>query len=91
MCQTDPDSRVAAVLMSTPEDCYAVISGYDTPNLADHFKDQNPLYLSLFGDDLVPGSGRTARARFQVTGTDASLSPLVPLHDAFLADCASGG
>ena len=24
MCQTDPDSRVAAVLMSRPEDCYAV-------------------------------------------------------------------
>ena len=91
MCQTDPANRVAAVLMSNPEDCYAVISGYDTPNLADHFKDQNPLYLSLFGDDLVPGSGRTVRARFQVTETDAALSPLVPLHDAFLAECEGGG
>ena len=91
MCQTDPDLRVAAALMSRSEDCYAVISGYDTPNLADHFKDQNPLYLSLFGEDLVPGSERTVRARFQVTETDAALSPLVPLHDAFLAESAAGG
>ena len=90
MCQTDPDNRVAAVLMSRPEDCYAVISGYNTDNLEDHFKDQNPLYLSLFGDDLVPGSERTVHARLVVTEPGESLTSLLPLHDAFLSEHESG-
>jgi len=37
--------------MSRPQDCFAVVSGYDTPNENDPFKNQNPLYLSLFGDE----------------------------------------
>ena len=48
------EKGVAGVLMSRPQDCYAVISGYESENMKDPFRDQNPLYLSLFGDDF-PG------------------------------------
>jgi hypothetical protein len=89
--QADPERRVAAALMSRPEDCFAVISGYDSPNSHDPFKDQNPLYLSLFGDDLVVGSERTVRARLQVTALDESLSQPLALYQAFAAESVRSG
>jgi len=82
--QADTEQRVAAVLMSTPQDCFAVVTGYDTDNEKDAFKNQNPLYLSLFGDDLSPGDERTANVRLALTPLDDSFSQPRMLYEAFL-------
>jgi hypothetical protein len=84
--QSDPEQRVAAVLMSRREDCFAVICGYDSPNLEDPFKSQNPLYLSLFGDDLVAGSVRTVKARLQVLALDGDLDRVLAAYERFAAE-----
>ncbi len=82
MYQADPDYRVAAVMMARPEDAFAAITGYDSPNMADPFKGQNPLYFSLFGDDLVPGSERTVRVRLQVAALeDRAETPLAAYRE----------
>jgi len=86
MFQTDPQRRVAAVLMSRPGDCFAVVSGYNSDNTKDPFKDQNPLYLSLFGDDLTAGFERTVRARLQVTELDAGMNRPLELYERFIAE-----
>lgn len=84
--QSDPERRVAAVLMSRREDCFAVISGYESPNLADPFKSQNPLYLSLFGDDLVAGDERTVRARLAVVPFDGDFTRVEAAYRRFAAE-----
>lgn len=86
MFQTDPGRRVAALLMSRPEDCFAVVTGYNSSNEKDPFKDQNPLYCCLFGDDLTIGYERTVKVRLQVTELDAKMSRPLELYDAFIAD-----
>lgn len=84
--QADRQQRVAAVLMSRPEDCFAVSSGYDSPDARDRFHKHNPLYLSLFGGSLEPGVLRTARARLVVTELDEDLSQPLEHYAAFLAE-----
>ncbi|MCY4437366.1 MAG: hypothetical protein OXE05_08560 [Chloroflexi bacterium] len=84
--QADREQQVAAVLMSRPEDCFAVSSGYDSPDARDRFHKHNPLYLSLFGGTLEPGVARTARARLVVTELDADLSQPLAHYTAFLAE-----
>lgn len=84
--QADTKCRMAAVLMSRPEDCFAVVSGYNSDNMDDAFKGQNPLYLCLFGDDLVPGSERTVHCRLAVTELDQSISKPLELYEAFISE-----
>ena len=84
--QADRPQRVAAVLMSRPDDCFAVSSGYDSPDARDRFHKHNPLYLSLFGGTLEPGVVRTARARLVVTELDEDLSQPLQVYTAFLAE-----
>ena len=84
--QADRQRRVAAVLMSRPEDCFAVSSGYDSPDARDRFHKHNPLYLSLFGGALEPGVTRTARARLVVTELDESRALPLEHYAAFLAE-----
>ena len=84
--QADREQQVAAVLMSRPEDCFAVSSGYDSPDARDRFHKHNPLYLSLFGGTLEPGVARTARARLVVTNLDEDLSQPLEHYAAFLAE-----
>ncbi len=84
--QADRGQQVAAVLMSRPEDCFAVSSGYDSPDARDRFHKHNPLYLSLFGGTLEPGVARTARARLVVTNLDEDLSQPLEHYAAFLAE-----
>ena len=78
MMQMPADARVAAAMMCVPEDCYAVVCGYNSDNMADPFKAQTPLYFSLFGRDLSPGDEATACVRLAVlsdaTDTDAALA-----------------
>ncbi len=84
--QADRQQRVAAVLMSRPDDCFAVSSGYDSPDARDRFHKHNPLYLSLFGGTLEPGVERTARARLVVTELDETFSQPLEHYAAFLAE-----
>ena len=84
--QADRQQRVAAVLMSRPDDCFAVSSGYDSPDARDRFHKHNPLYLSLFGGTLEPGEKRTARARLVVTELDETFSQPLEHYAAFLAE-----
>lgn len=84
--QADPERRVAAVLMSRPEDCFAVVTGYHSQNPNDPFAAQNPMYLSLFGEDVLPGQEHTVRARLAVTKPDGDLSRPLALYDAFVRD-----
>lgn len=84
--QADRQQRVAAVLMSRPDDCFAVSSGYDSPDARDRFHKHNPLYLSLFGGVLEPGVVRTARARLVVTELDEDLSQPLQHYATFLEE-----
>jgi hypothetical protein len=82
----DRQHQVAAVWMSEPEHCFAVGSGYDSPDPKDRFHKHNPLYLSFFGDNLRAGDHRSTRARLVVTDLDASLSQPLALYQAFLSE-----
>jgi hypothetical protein len=85
MMQVHPDGELAAVMMSRPEHCYAVVSGYNSGNMDDPFKSQNPLYFSLFGDDLAPGDERTARVRLAVIELDDEMKRPLELYKSFAA------
>ena len=84
--QADMDKRVAAVVMSRPQDCFAVTSGYNTDDPEDAWKVQNPLYLSLFGSDFVPGTERTAHVRLAITALDDDMTQPLALYRQFLAE-----
>ncbi len=82
--QVGPKTGVAGVLMSRPEDCFAVVSGYTNAHPDDPFGNQNPLYLSLFGDDLSPGDERTAHVRFAVIELDQAMQRPLELYAEFV-------
>ena len=63
-----------------------MISGYESENMKDPFRDQNPLYLSLFGDDFRVGDERTVEVRFAVTEIDESMAQPLALYEAFLEE-----
>ncbi len=56
----NPGSGLTAVLMSRPQDCFALC----TPQQSDT---HNSLYLCLFGMDLKPGQEARAKARLVIT------------------------
>src|ERR1043166_7535920 len=72
--QGDTERGMAAVLMSRPQDAFAVITGYDTDDPKDAWKNQNPMYLSLFGNDLLPGDERTVKVRLAATRLDKAMT-----------------
>ncbi|MBI2299038.1 MAG: hypothetical protein HYU66_08870 [Armatimonadetes bacterium] len=80
--QTDPDRRVQALLMARPDDCFATVTGYSSTNMDDPFVSQNPLYLCLFGVDLLPGTERTVTARLAVVAGDEDW---LRVYDGFVA------
>jgi hypothetical protein len=83
--QVDAESGVAAVVMSRPEDCYAVVTGYAKAHPDDPFGNQNPMYLSLFGEDLSPGDTRTARVRLAVIELDEEMQRPLEVYEQFYA------
>lgn len=86
MYQADPGRKVAAVLMSRPEDCFAAVSGYNSSNMEDPFKSQNPLYLCLFGDDLLQGDERTVQVRLQVCDVEGDPDKPLALYEQFMGE-----
>lgn len=80
----DEKSGVAAILMSPPEDCFAIATPYNrTP--PDGVAGHQSLYLSLFGRDVQ--SGQTARAHARlVVGRSISDAEVVKLYSDYLAE-----
>jgi hypothetical protein len=83
--QADADTGVAAVLMSRPEDCYAVVTGYADAHPDDPFGNQNPMYLSLFGEDLSPGDESTADVRLAIIELDDEMQRPLEAYEKFVA------
>jgi hypothetical protein len=72
----DAKSGLTAVLMSRPNDCFAVSMPYGEEG-------HRSVYLSLFGGDLKAGKATSAAARL-VIGKDISDGRAVELYRAFL-------
>jgi len=79
-------SGLTAVLMTRPQDCFAVATPYDRKP-PDGVAGHRSLYFSLFGRDLK--AGQTARARMRlIVGTDLSDERIVQRYEAFLKQSA---
>ena len=80
----DDKSGVAAILMSPPEDCFAVATPYNkTP--PDGVAGHQSLYLSLFGRDVRAGQTARARARL-VIGRGLSDAEVVRMYGEYVAE-----
>lgn len=76
-------SGVAAVLMSPPEDCFAVATPYNrTP--PDGVAGHQSIYLSLFGRDVK--AGETARAHSRLVVGRLSDQQAVEQYETYLAE-----
>jgi hypothetical protein len=83
---TDPDNRVAVVLMSRPRDCYAISTRYHAEEDADRLTDYSAFDLSLFGNDLLPGQEQSVTVRLAFTAPGDDHSGPLELYRAFLAE-----
>jgi hypothetical protein len=79
-----PDGDVAAVIMSRPQDCFAVECSYNM-NPPDGIAGHNSTYLSLFGEDLKAGEPARALARL-VAGQGISPARAVELYRDFVRE-----
>lgn len=77
----DAKSGLTAVLMSRPEDCFAVSMPHGEEG-------HRSAYLSLFGGDLKAGQAASAHARL-VVGKDISDDQALKLYRAYIAAPAS--
>src|ERR1017187_1221206 len=71
-----PANDLSAVLMSPPQDCFAVLTPFET-------EPHRSMYLSLFGKDLQAGETARARARL-VIGTKLSDETIDRLYQDYL-------
>lgn len=75
----DPESKLAIILMTRPEDCFAV----STPHRGEgHFS----MYLSLFGRSLA--SGETVRAYSRMIFAELDDPAIVARYEAFIQNVA---
>jgi hypothetical protein len=80
----DDKSGVAAILVSPPEDCFAIATPYNkTP--PDGVAGHQSLYLSLFGRDVAAGQTVRAHSRLAV-GQNISDAAAVKLYREYLAE-----
>jgi hypothetical protein len=71
-----PANDLRALLMSPPQDCFAVLTPFDA-------EPHRSMYLSLFGKDLKAGETARARARL-VIGTDLAGETIDTRYSAYL-------
>jgi hypothetical protein len=76
----DPATGLTAVLMSPPEDCFAISTPFQTEG---HYS----MYLSLFGRDLKEGETAFARARL-VIAEDLSDAEVLQFYERYLKELA---
>lgn len=82
----DKEKTLGAVLMSTPQDCYAISTRYHADNDADRLTSYSAFDFSLFGVNVIPGDQRTVRVRLALTDLDKEMSQPLKLYQAFLAE-----
>lgn len=82
----DVDNRLAVVLMSRPDDCYAISTRYHADRDADRLTSYSAFDLSLFGNDLLPGSEQTVTVRLALTTPGEDHSEPLKLYRAFIAE-----
>ena len=87
---TNPDEDLGVVLMSRPEDCYAISTRYHGETPEDRLTDYSAFDLSLFGDDVRPGDVRTVRVRLAITALDDEMSQPLEMYRRFVEDGADG-
>ncbi len=83
---TDSDKKLGVVLMSRPQDCYAISTRYHADNDADRLTSYSAFDLSLFGDNVIPGDERTVKVRLALTKLDDDMSQPLKLYKAYLAE-----
>jgi hypothetical protein len=79
-------SGLTAVLMSPPEDCFAVSASYNKEP-PDGVAGHRSLYLSLFGRDLAAGQSATARCRLIIV-KNLSDEAILERYKQYLAEPA---
>ncbi len=82
--QEDPHSGLAAVLMSYPEECYAISTRYHAAEDADRLTSYSAFDLSLFGVDLVPRAECRARVRLALLRLDGDWGRALDAYREFL-------
>jgi len=83
---SDPDRKMAAVLMTRRESCSSVSSRYFAERDEDRATSYTAIDFFLFGEDLVPGDERTTRVRLALTPLDEAKSQPLKLYESFLAE-----
>jgi hypothetical protein len=82
----DRAPNFAVLLMAHPRDCYAISTRYHADKDADRLAPYTAFDFSLFGDDLLPGRGRTVKVRLALTDLDREMSQPLKAYQAFLAE-----
>lgn len=82
----DKEKELGVVLMSRPQDCYAISTRYHADSDADRLTSYSAFDLSLFGDNLIPGDERTVKVRLALTKLDDEMSQPLKLYKAYLAE-----
>jgi hypothetical protein len=82
----DPDDRLGVVLMADPGDCYAISTRYHAADDVDRLTTYSAFDLSLFGDDLLPGTERSVKVRLGLIALDGDLSRALDLYRDFIGN-----
>ncbi|WP_298865626.1 hypothetical protein [uncultured Gimesia sp.] len=83
---TDQEKKLGVVLMSRPQDCYAISTRYHADNDADRLTSYSAFDFSLFGDNVISGDERTVRVRLALTPLDSELSQPLKLYQTYLSE-----
>ncbi len=82
----DKEKQLGVVLMSRPQDCYAISTRYHAEKDSDRLTSYSAFDLSLFGDSLIPGDERTVKVRLALTELDDKMSQPLKLYKAYLSE-----
>lgn len=88
---TDPEKKMAVVLMMRQASCSAISARYYTEHEEERATSYSAVDFLVFGDDLLPGDVRTADVRLVVTPLDAAMAQPLKLHEKFLAETEVAG
>jgi hypothetical protein len=89
MFMTDPQKKLAAVLMMHRESCSAISARYYSEKPEDRLTSYSAMDFLVFGRNFAPGEEATAHIRLSLTDLDATLSQPLLLHQRFLAETSS--
>ncbi len=81
----DTDKTFAVVVMAHPRDCYAISARYFADDPKDRMTSYSAVDFCMFGENLLPGSKRTARLRLALTPLDEDMSQPLQLYRDFIS------